>query len=130
MSISRLDLLVSLVAIVATAGTVAGYGPFQNHALANPLQLVGTLVVLLATNILTIVALVIAGQRNRKKAKEINRAKSLFLAHTSHELRTPLNAIIGFSSLINSQAIGPISRTHCRRLCQADSFRSSEVCWP
>lgn len=105
MSLRSAYTLVSLVAIVATAGTVAGYGPFQNHALANPLQLVGTLVVLLATNILTIVALV----SERQEAERSNRAKSLFLAHTSHELRTPLNAIIGFSSLINSQAIGPIS---------------------
>jgi signal transduction histidine kinase len=105
MSLRSAYTLVSLVAIVATAGTVAGYGPFQNHALANPLQLVGTLVVLLATNVLTIVALV----SERQEAEQANRAKSLFLAHTTHELRTPLNAIIGFSSLINSQAIGPIS---------------------
>jgi CheY-like chemotaxis protein/anti-sigma regulatory factor (Ser/Thr protein kinase) len=32
----------------------------------------------------------------------------MFLAKTSHELRTPLNAIIGFSSLIDQQALGPL----------------------
>ncbi|MDB5394936.1 MAG: hypothetical protein JWM91_2442 [Rhodospirillales bacterium] len=92
--------LVTLVSIAATAGTVAGFGPFQNHGLANPLQLVGVLVVLLAMNVLTIVSLV----SERADAQNANRVKSMFLANTSHELRTPLNAIIGFSSLIASQA--------------------------
>jgi signal transduction histidine kinase len=105
MSLRSAYTLVSLVAIVATVGTVAGYGPFQDHALANPLQLVGTLVVLLATNVLTIVALV----SERYEAETANKAKSMFLAMTSHELKTPLNAIIGFSSLINSQAMGPMA---------------------
>ncbi len=93
--------LVTLVSIAATAGTVAGFGPFQNHGLANPLQLVGVLVVLLAMNVLTIVALV----SERADAQNANRVKSMFLANTSHELRTPLNAIIGFSSLIATQAM-------------------------
>ncbi len=92
--------LVTLVSIAATAGTVAGFGPFQNHGLANPLQLVGVLVVLLAMNVLTIVALV----SERADAQNANKVKSMFLANTSHELRTPLNAIIGFSSLIGNLA--------------------------
>jgi two-component system cell cycle sensor histidine kinase PleC len=92
--------MVTLVSIAATAGTVAGFGPFQNHGLANPLQLVGVLVVLLAMNVLTIVALV----SERADAQNASRVKSMFLANTSHELRTPLNAIIGFSSLIAIRA--------------------------
>ncbi|MBI3709124.1 MAG: MASE1 domain-containing protein, partial [Proteobacteria bacterium] len=103
MSLRSAYTLVSLVAIVATAGTVAGYGPFQDHALANPLQLVATLVVLLAMNVLTIVALV----SERYEAENANKVKAMFLAKTSHELRTPLNAIIGFSSLLDTQALGP-----------------------
>jgi PAS domain S-box-containing protein len=36
-------------------------------------------------------------------------AKSAFLATMSHELRTPLNAIIGFTDLMLSHTLGPIS---------------------
>ena len=68
-------------------------------------MLVGTLVVVLATNVLTIVALV----SERQRAQEANNAKLMFLANMSHELRTPLNAIIGFASMIKSEIIGPIS---------------------
>src|SRR5687767_13990 len=43
------------------------------------------------------------------KAKEVaetaNRTKSLFLANMSHELRTPLNAILGFSEMLQEEAV-------------------------
>jgi signal transduction histidine kinase len=113
MSLRSAYTLVTLVSIAATAGTVAGVGPFQNHGLANPLQLVGVLVVLLAMNVLTIVALV----SERHGAQSANRVKAMFLANTSHELRTPLNAIIGFSRLIAEQPGGsPLIASYARTI--------------
>jgi len=36
-------------------------------------------------------------------------ARSRFIAHLSHELRTPLNAVLGFSEMMKSQLVGPLS---------------------
>ena len=104
MSLRAAYSLISLVAVVASAFTVAGYGPFHADGIGNPLQLVGLLIVLLAFNVLTIVALV----SERRAAEESSRVKSMFLASTSHDLRTPLNAIIGFSDMIRRGVLGPI----------------------
>jgi len=41
----------------------------------------------------------------RDEALEASRAKSDFLANMSHELRTPLNAIIGYSELLEEEAV-------------------------
>ena len=98
--------LVSLVAVTAAAGTVAGFGPFQDPSLANPLQMVGLLALVLAMNVLTIEALF----SELNQAQRENRVKSMFLANTSHELRTPLNAILGFASMIDGRAMGPLAQ--------------------
>ena len=41
----------------------------------------------------------------RKASEEANTAKSRFLANMSHELRTPLNAIIGYSEMLEEEAL-------------------------
>ncbi len=43
--------------------------------------------------------------RAREKAEEASNAKSTFLANMSHELRTPLNAVIGYSELLQDEAL-------------------------
>ena len=40
-----------------------------------------------------------------EEAEAANKAKSLFLANMSHELRTPLNAIIGYSEILEEDAV-------------------------
>jgi signal transduction histidine kinase len=47
-------------------------------------------------------------------AEEANRMKSVFLATMSHELRTPLNAVIGFSEMMEGEALGPLGNEHYR----------------
>lgn len=42
----------------------------------------------------------------REKAEKSEQVKSNFLANMSHEIRTPLHAIMGFTSLIEKNAIG------------------------
>jgi two-component system cell cycle sensor histidine kinase PleC len=53
-------------------------------------------------------------ERSRKYAEHANATKTAFLANMSHELRTPLNAILGFSEIINTEALGPSARDKYR----------------
>jgi len=102
--------LIVAVSVVASAGAMVGFGPFRDDGVANPMQLVGVLVVLLALNVLTIVALA----AERRAAEAANRAKSTRLASATHDLRTPLNAILGFSDMMKREALGPIATPRYR----------------
>ncbi|KAA3657138.1 MAG: response regulator [Chloroflexi bacterium] len=44
-------------------------------------------------------------QQAKETAESASRSKSAFLANMSHELRTPLNAIIGYSEMLEEDAI-------------------------
>jgi len=44
----------------------------------------------------------------KEAAEAATRIKSEFLSSMSHELRTPLNAILGFSDIIQQEALGPV----------------------
>lgn len=54
-----------------------------------------------------------------ERAESASQAKSDFMAAMSHELRTPLGAIIGYSDLVETEVVGPLSelqKTHLRRV--------------
>ncbi len=44
-------------------------------------------------------------KRYEESLQQANRAKSAFLANMSHELRTPLNAIMGYSEMLQEEAV-------------------------
>ena len=47
-------------------------------------------------------------EASRLDAERANAYKTSFLRSITHELRTPLNAIMGFSEVLDSQALGPL----------------------
>lgn len=65
----------------------------------------GVLVLLLFTQVRRVARLSEANSRASAEAEAANQAKSEFLARMTHELRTPLNAVIGYSELMQEEAV-------------------------
>ncbi len=55
-------------------------------------------------------------KKEKEKAEENDRLKSVFLAEMSHEIRTPMNAIIGFSNLLLKNSLVGKNRNEFIRL--------------
>ena len=62
----------------------------------------------------------------RRRAEELNLAKSRFLATMSHELRTPLNAILGFSEVMEAELLGR-HRVKAYRIYARDIHESGQM---
>ncbi len=79
--------LLTLICVIASAGTVAGYGPFQNGGAGNPMQSVGLLIVLCAMNVLTLLALVSERREAEVALAEANLLLERRVSERTAELR-------------------------------------------
>lgn len=79
--------LLTLVCVIASAGTVSGFGPFQGGGTGNPMQSVGILIVLCAMNILTLLALVSERREAEAGLAEANRMLECRVAERTEALR-------------------------------------------
>jgi signal transduction histidine kinase len=55
-------------------------------------------------------------QLDKDAAERAYRSMSQFLSRVSHELRTPLNAVIGFTELMQTDPVDPLTPTQAQRM--------------
>lgn len=79
--------LLTIICIIASAGTVAGLGPFQSPGVVNPMQSAGMLVVLCAMNILTLMALVSERREAEWALADANHRLECRVAQRTQQLR-------------------------------------------
>jgi diguanylate cyclase (GGDEF)-like protein len=79
--------LLTLICIIASAGTVAGLGPFQGGGAVNPMQSASMLVVLCAMNILTLLALVSERREAEWALADANRTLEYRVGERTEQLR-------------------------------------------
>lgn len=98
----------NIIQALSEASTIKR-GPFTPIEPARELNLIKEYNQQLVTKLEQKITELTDGNEKLAKAKEsaevYNKSKSLFLANMSHELRTPLNAILGFSEMLQEEAV-------------------------
>jgi signal transduction histidine kinase len=111
-----------LRALLANEKTVSKSFAFSDFQVEHNFPAIGRRVILLNTRKLQagqhegLLVLTMEDVTERRRAEEevvvakeaaetANKTKSLFLANMSHELRTPLNAILGYSEMLQEEAV-------------------------
>jgi signal transduction histidine kinase len=128
-------------AAVTILNTLRGVGPFAGPEIHQSLILLQTFMgVLAGTGLLLAAAIAecrtserrerdVAGALREAKvaAESANRLKDDFLATLSHELRTPLNVIVGYTRMLQTDAIAPEARPRALAIIERNAAAQTEL---
>ncbi|WP_159999984.1 diguanylate cyclase [Roseomonas sp. 18066] len=106
--------LLTLLCVIASAGTVAGFGPFQNGGGGNPMLSVGMLIVLCAMNVLTLQALVSERREAEAALAEANHGLEARVAERTEALRRQAETD-GLTGIANRRSFLDQAATALRR---------------